>query len=338
MPDHGEILRTPDSAFTDLPDYPFEPHYIEVDGLRIHYVDEGSENEETIFLFHGQPSWSYLYRHMVPIFARAGYRVIAPDLVGFGKSDKPTDPNTHTYQAHVDWMTGFVRQLGIKNAASFMQDWGGLIGLRVLAAEPEWLSRLVVANTTLPDAAGVARHLLPRVLKFAAFLAGRPTFDDFAKTLSFRHWTSYFGRSETLEIGKVLQLLTVKDLSQAEMAAYDAPFPDARYYAGPRRMPQLVASQLAENHIAWIDVLEQWQQPVLTLFSDKDPFLADSGLDKQFQERLPGAKAQPHTIITGASHFLQEDQSIAISENVLKWLTSTGFQVTARPEIADGSG
>ncbi len=328
MLDTGEILRTPDAAFAELPDYPFEPHYSEVDGLRIHYLDEGSENPKTIFLFHGQPSWSYLYRHMIPGLVRAGYRVVAPDLVGFGRSDKPVDPAAHTYQGHVDWMTGFVRQLGVRHAAAFMQDWGGLIGLRVLAAEPEWLSRLVIANTTLPDATGVARFLMPRMLKTLALLSGSPTIDDFAKTLSFRHWTAYFARSETLALGQILQLLTVRHLSPEEASAYDAPFPNARYYAGPRRMPQIVASQLAENHAAWVDVLEQWRQPVLTLFSDKDPFLAARGLDKSFQKRFPGAAGQPHTTITEASHFLQEDRAAEISENVVKWLTSTGFNAT----------
>jgi haloalkane dehalogenase len=225
-------------------------------------------------------------------------------------------------------MTGFVRKLGIDHAAAFMQDWGGLIGLRVLAAEPEWLSRLVVANTTLPDATGVVRVLMPRVLKLLAFVSGTPTIDDFARTLSFRHWTAYFARCETLEIGEIVQLLTVKQLTPAEVAAYDAPFPDARHCAGPRRMPQLVASQLLENHRAWIEGLEHWRHPVLTLFSDKDPFLADSGLDKQFQERFPGAEAQPHTILSEASHFLQEDRGRDISEIVSKWLWSTGFHAS----------
>lgn len=335
MLDQGEILRTPEEAFSDLLDYPFEPHYIEIDGLRIHYVDEGGENEKTIFLLHGQPSWSYLYRHMIPVFVGAGYRVIAPDLIGFGKSDKPSDPAAHTYQAHVDWMTGFVRQLGTQHAAAFMQDWGGLIGLRVLAAEPEWLSRLVVANTTLPDATGAAGLLMPLGMKLAALLGGKSTIEDIAKTPSFRHWVCYFRRSEALEIGKILQLLTVRELTQAEMSAYDAPFPDARYYAGPRRMPQIIASQLGENRRAWTDVLEHWRHPVLTMFSDKDPFLSESGLDREFQARLPGAKEQPHTTITEASHFLQEDRSADIAERVSDWLKSTRFHPTNRPDSAD---
>ncbi|MBV7331158.1 alpha/beta fold hydrolase [Chloroflexi bacterium TSY] len=318
------ILRTPDSAFAKLPDYPFEPHYVEVNGLRVHYVDEGRENEKTIFLFHGQPSWSYLYRHMIPLFVEAGYRVIAPDLVGFGKSDKPSDPEAHTYQAHVDWMTEFVRQLGIKNAAAFMQDWGGMIGLRVLAAEPEWLLRLVVSNTALPDANGITKILMPLSMKAMTYFAGQTTIEGFAAKQSFGNWSSYFQRTEALEIGKIMQILTVKSLTEAKMSAYDAPFPDDRFYAGPRRMPQIIASQLDESHQAWT-VLEKWKQPVLTLFSDKDPFLAERGMDKQFQDRLPGANGQPHTTITKASHFLQEDKGDDIADKVLRWLAKTNF-------------
>lgn len=318
------FVRTPDAAFEGIPDYPFEPHYLEVNGLRIHYVDEGS-GDKTIFLFHGQPSWSYLYRHMIPVLVDAGYRVVAPDLVGFGKSDKPTDQSAHTYAAHVAWMTGFVRELGITDAAAFMQDWGGLIGLRVLANEPGWLSRLVVANTALAGATGIKRILMPLGIKMVSATSGKPTVDDFGKSLSFRHWIGYFRRSETLEIGKLMQFLTVKDLTAAEMAAYDAPFPDETYYAGPRQMPQNVADQLAENHAAWTDVLEHWELPVLTLFSDKDPFLADRGFDKEFQERFPGARNQPHATTTNASHFLQEDKTNELATNITNWLTQTGF-------------
>ena len=325
MHQQNAILRTPESAFAKLPDYPFAPHYMEVDGLRIHYVDEGSQNEKTIFLFHGQPSWSYLYRHMIPVFVEAGYRVIAPDLVGFGKSDKPVDPKAHTYKAHVDWMTEFVRKLGIKNAAAFLQDWGGMIGMRVLAEEPEWLSRLVVGNSVLPDAGGLAKVMMPLSMKLITFLSGKSTVDDFAKKKSFGTWSSYFHRSKKLEIGKMMQILTEKDLTDAEQSAYDAPFPDDRYYAGPRRMPQIIAGQLGENRLAWKNVLEKWPHPVLTLFSDKDPFLAGQGYDAELQKRFPGASGQPHTTITEASHFLQEDKSEEIAVKVLEWLAGTKY-------------
>ncbi len=317
------VLRTPDSAFADLPDFPFKPNYIEVDGMRMHYIDEGRENEKTVFLLHGQPSWSYLYRHMIPLFVAAGYRVIAPDLIGFGRSDKPADSDAHHYQAHVNWMTSFVQQLGINNAAVFMQDWGGMIGLRVLANNPDWASHLVVANTALGNAKGPFKYILPRMLKAMRYFAGNASIDDLAAKQSYGNWAGYFLRSKKLEIGKVMQILTTSRLSPPEMAAYEAPFLDHRFIAGPRKMPQIVAAQQDEGRDAWAK-LGQSNRPVLTLFSDKDPFLADQGIDKQFQA-LPGAASQPHQTISNASHFLQEDKGVEIATKVLKWLENTGY-------------
>ncbi len=320
----NKILRTPDSAFQALSDYPFAPHYIEVGDVRIHYVDEGPANAPTIFLLHGQPSWSYLYRHMIPVLVSAGYRVIAPDLVGFGRSDKPSDPAAHTFAAHVDWMTAFVRTLGISGAAAFMQDWGGMIGLRVLAREPGWLSRLVLANTALADPGPIGRALMPLGVTMLKHLPGTATVDDFAASLSFRDWLSYFRRSETLNIGAILQALTVRELSAEEMRAYDAPFPDARFYAGPRRLPTIVASELAAVHKDR-SALEAWPHPVLTLFSDRDPFLAKTPFEAMFQERFPGAHGQPHKTTTEASHFLQEDKSKELANTMDHWLRQTSF-------------
>lgn len=318
------ILRTPEIAFANLPDYPFESHYMEVNGLRMHYLDEGKKESKVLFLFHGQPSWSYLYRHMIPIFVRAGYRVIAPDLIGFGKSDKPTNLAAHSYQAHVDWMSIFVEKLGIKNAAAFMQDWGGMIGLRVLARKPDWLSRLVVANTAMAETKGVAKWLIPSVLKILRFLAGKATVEDLAKKQSYGNWAAYFQHSKVLEIGEIMQILTEKQLTAGEMAAYQAPFPDDRYYAGPRVMPQIVATQADESYQAW-QALKEWKHPALTLFSDKDPFLAGQGYDKLFQTNLEGAKGQPHITITDASHFLQEDKSKEIADKIANWLAQTNY-------------
>lgn len=320
----GTILRTPDEAFEALPDYPFAPHYADVGGLRMHYVDEGPRDGKAIFLLHGQPSWSYLYRHMIPHFVARGLRVIAPDLIGFGKSDKPADPEAHTYQAHVEWMTALVRELGVRGSAGFFQDWGGMIGLRVLAREPQWLERLVLANTVLPHAPVSARVLMPLAVKLMSAMPGRAEIRDFAASLSFKHWLQYFKRSPTLEVGAILQLLTSRDLSERERAAYDAPFVDAQYYAGPRRMPQLVATQLGEAVKAW-EVLSRWPHPVLTLFSDRDPFLAGKGMDEDLRRRLPGADGQPHHTVEGASHFLQEDQPQELATRTLAWLQHTGF-------------
>ncbi len=319
-----DILRTPDSAFANLPDYPFKPNYAEVDNVRIHYLDEGKRSAPAIFLLHGQPTWSYLYRHMVPPLVAAGYRVIAPDLVGFGKSDKPADPSAHTFQAHVDWISGFVRSLGITDAAAFMQDWGGMIGLRVLAENPLWLSRLVIANTALADPGPVGRVLMPLGIKAMTAFSGHASIDDLARSHSFRHWLAYFHRSPVLRIGEVVQAFTERQLSPAETAAYDAPFPDATYYSGPRRLPTLVATDLGAAHTAW-KALEAWPHPMLTLFSDNDPFLAGTPFEQMFRDRFPGAAGQPHQTTTEASHFLQEDKGGELADRIVAWLYSTNF-------------
>lgn len=319
-----QILRTPESAFANLLDYPFSANYIEIDGMRMHYIDEGKDNKKTIFLLHGQPSWSYLYRHMVPLFVDAGYRVIAPDLIGFGKSDKPVSGDAHSYANHVLWMTSFVRKLGIKNAAAFMQDWGGMIGLRVLAKEPEWLDRLVVSNTALAEMTGLEKFMVPKILKLMTVIAGKPSVHKFAGNINYGNWAGYFRHAVQLEVGQILQTLTTRQLSTAEMLAYDAPFPTADYYAAPRKMPEIVASELDQVNADW-KKLKQWHKPVLTLFSDKDPFLADQGYDKKFQANFSGTQGQPHITIENASHFLQEDQSQQLAEKVTSWLEQTQY-------------
>lgn len=320
-----QSVRTPDEAFKNLPDYPFTPHYMELEGgVRMHYLDEGSENEKTIFLFHGQPSWSYLYRHMIPLLVAAGYRVIAPDLIGFGKSDKPTNINDVTYQHQVDWMSDFIKKLDITDAAAFFQDWGGMIALRVLANNPAWLKRLVVANTALAEVRGFQKWMMPKVLKVLAYVAGKPTVEDFAKKENYGNWAGYFRHAKKLEIGKLMQILTTSKLTQEEMDAYDAPFPAEKYYAAPRKMPEIVATDLDEVNEDW-GKLKQWNHPVLTLFSDSDPFLKDQGYDTKFQENFTGAKGQPHATTTNASHFLQEDKSDELAGRIIDWLSATKY-------------
>lgn len=323
-----QILRTPDSAFNGLSDYPFLPHYIEVDGMRMHYVDEGSEHSQTIFLLHGQPTWSYLYRHMIPELVAQGYRVIAPDLIGFGKSDKPTMSEVQTYANQVDWMESFVQQLGINHAAAFMQDWGGMIGLRVLARQPQWLDRLVVANTALAEMSKVEKFLVPKVLKTMAMLAGKPTLEKLASNINYGNWAGYFRHAQQLDIGNVVQALSVNTLSNEDIRAYNAPFPNADYYAAPRKMPEIVASDLNAVNADW-QRLKQWPNPVLTLFSDLDPFLADQGYDLKFQQNFQGAADQPHITVENASHFLQEDQSQLLANKMTDWLEQTHYKEAA---------
>ena len=319
-----QVLRTPDSAFSNLVDYPFAANYLEVDDMRMHYIDEGKNNNKTIFLLHGQPSWSYLYRHMVPLLVDSGYRVIAPDLIGFGKSDKPINSDLHSYGNHVRWLADFVQQLDIKNAVAFMQDWGGMIGLRVLAQEPEWLDRLVVSNTALAEMKGLEKFMVPKILKLMAAMAGKPSLEKFADNINYGNWASYFKHTNKLQVGKIIQTLTTRELNLDEMQAYDAPYPTSEYAAAPRKMPEIVASELDQVNADW-QKLKQWHKPVLTLFSDQDPFLAEQGYDKKFQTNFKGATGQPHSIVENASHFLQEDQSTYLAEKITRWLEQTQY-------------
>lgn len=319
-----KVLRTPESRFNNLKDYPFKSNYMDVGGVRMHYLDEGNKNDKVIFLFHGQPSWSYLYRHMIPKLVEKGYRVIAPDLIGFGKSDKPESKEDHTYTAHVNWMSALIEKLNIKHAAAFMQDWGGMIGLRVLANHPEWLDRLIVANTALSEMSGFERWMTPKMMGAMRLFSGKASLEDLNNKMNYANWAGYFTHEKNLEIGEIMQLLTTKNMTKDEMKAYDAPFPNSSYYAGPRTMPEIVVSDLKEAYEDW-QQLKRWQEPVLTLFSDKDPFLAGRGYDEMFQNNFSGAKGQPHITVTNASHFLQEDQSEELVHRITDWLNTTNY-------------
>lgn len=292
-----EILRTPDEQFANLPDYPFEPHYLEVDGLRIHYVDEGAADAEPVLLLHGEPSWSYLYRKMIPIITAADYRAIAPDLVGFGRSDKPAQREDYTYQRHVDWITGFIEALDLQNITLVCQDWGGLIGLRVAAEQERRFTRIVAANTGLPTG-------------------------DQSMGEAFQAWQRYSQQVPNFHVGGIVRGGCVTNLAPEVVAAYDAPFPDDRYKAGARQFPMLVPTSPDDpaapvNRRAW-EVLTRWEKPFLTAFSDSDPITR--GADRLFHRLIPGAKNQPHTTITGAGHFLQEDKGPELAEVIVDFL------------------
>lgn len=295
-----EILRTPDERFTDLPDYPFTPHYVEVDGVRVHYVDEGPQDAQPVLMLHGEPSWSYLYRKMIPIFTQAGHRAIAPDLVGFGRSDKPTQRTDYTYQRHVDWMSGLIEVLDLKRITLVCQDWGGLIGLRLAAEHEDRFARIVTANTFLPTG-------------------------DIPAGEAFLRWQRYSQEVPVFHAGGIVKGGTVNGLAPAVIAAYDAPFPDDRYLAGARQFPALVPTTpddpaAAANRQAW-EVLKRWQKPFLTAFSDSDAITR--GGDRAFQALVPGTKGQPHTTIVGAGHFLQEDKGPELAHVVVDFMKST---------------
>lgn len=307
------IYRTPDHYFNNLPDYPFAPHYTKIGNLRMHYVDEGPDNGEVVLLLHGEPSWSYLYRHMIPILANAGYRVIAPDLIGFGRSDKPADPAAHSHCGHVAQIRTLVETLDLNGITLFIQDWGGLIGLRALAEMPDRFARVVAANTGLPAASGVQGLIGYPLFRLGVWWQGDVSWDALQADPSFIRWAAYSRTVEDMPVGQVVAVDIAADdpARDAIVRAYDAPFPDARYKAGPAIMPILVPSELRLNAQAW-QVLEQWDKPFLTLFSDGDPITA--GGDLEFQQRIPGAAGQAHQTITGAGHFLQETHGQELAE------------------------
>ncbi|MHA1479909.1 MAG: haloalkane dehalogenase [Candidatus Thorarchaeota archaeon] len=315
------VLRTPDSRFENLPDYDFTPNYLEIGNLRIHYVDEGPEDALPILLLHGEPSWSYLYRKMIPLLVSAGYRVVAPDLLGFGKSDKPTRTKDYTYQKHVDIMHEFVKRLNLNDVTLFCQDWGELIGLRVVGIEPERFARIVASNTALPSAKGIFAKIGYPLFKLRVRLEGKVTPDELQANPNFIKWVAFSRTVPELDIGGLIQGSTLTRLSPEEKNAYDAPFPDSRYKAGAKTFPWLAPSQLAENKRVWDNVLSKWEKPFLTAFSDSDPITA--GGHKYFQKMIPGAQRQKHVTIEGAGHFLQEDKSEEIAQIIVKFIEQT---------------
>ncbi len=324
------VFRTPDERFENLKDYPFAPHYLEVDSkvgkLRMHYVDVGPRDADPILLMHGEPSWSYLYRNMIPRLVAAGHRVIAPDLIGFGKSDKPAKRSDHSYQNHVDWIRQFVSELELKNITLFCQDWGSLIGLRIVAGAPDRFARVVAGNAALPAGPG----------DDGIVIGGQWTQPDPKAELRFEEgfmgWLKYSQTVPEFDCGIVLQAATVRKLTGAELDAYRAPFPDERYAAGPRVMPTLVRSQQATNRRAW-KVLQEFDKPFLTTFSDSDP--VTSGGERVFKKWIPGAKGQPHTIIKGGGHFLQEDASEQLARIINELIAATAVIASAaeKPNI-----
>lgn len=296
-----QILRTPDTCFDSLEGYDFAPNYTTITHdasteLRMHAIDEGAG--DPILLMHGEPSWSYLYRHFVKPLVAKGHRVLAPDLIGFGRSDKPASVDDYTYERHVQWMSAWLEAKDLRNITLFCQDWGGLIGLRLVAAFPERFSRVIAANTGLP------------IGKSAG-----PGFDA---------WLQFSQNVPEFPVPMVLQGGTQRQLTERELAAYNAPFPEEQYKAGARRFPALVPvtaehPSVAENLAAW-KVLESFEKPFLTAFSDKDP--VTRGGERVLIERIPGAKKQPHVKIEGGGHFLQEDRAEQLVALLLQFVAA----------------
>ena len=293
-----KALRTPGSRFRTLPDYDFGANYVDIGGLRMHYVDEGPRDADPVLMLHGEPSWSYLYRHMIRPIANAGFRAIAPDLIGFGKSDKPRRSSDYSYLGHVTWMRQFLEKLDLREITLVCQDWGSLIGLRLAAENQQRFAMIVLANGGLPT----GDQQMPKV---------------------FRLWRVFARFSPWFPIGRIVQSGTIAELPPEVVAAYDAPFPSRAYKAGARAFPMLVPTTpndpaSAANRAAW-KVFASWQKPFLTAFSNRDPITR--GEDRQFQKKVPGALRQPHTTIMNAGHFLQEDQGPELAQVVIDFVS-----------------
>ncbi len=278
------VLKTPLSRFENLPDYPFDAHYLDVEaGLTMHYLDEGPRDGQVILMLHGEPSWSYLYRFMIPVCVKAGYRVIAPDLIGFGKSDKPTAISDYTYNKHLTWLLTLIDALEIRTSTLVCQDWGGLLGLRLAGSYADLFSRIVVGNSALPT----GQHKMPSI---------------------FRVWRVFARFSPWFPIARIVEAGCFKKFDASLKRAYNAPFPSAKYKAGARAFPRLVPIKsdtydAQQNQLAWSNLC-QWQRPFLTCFSNGDPIMR--GMDRLMQKHIPGCLNQNHRIIKGG-HFLQED-------------------------------
>ena len=292
-----EFVRTPEERFGALSDFPYEPNHVEVDGLRMAYLDVGPSSGPALLLLHGEPTWSYLYRRMIPPLVEAGFRCIVPDLIGFGRSDKPIDRSAYSYAGHVAWMNEFLDTIEFPPGTLFAQDWGGLIGLRVAAERPDRFERIAIGNTGLP----VGESLGP----------------------GFDAWLNRSQTMEFMDAGRMLQGATqARELTDGEMDAYRAPFPDETYMAGARVFPTLVPitpehGGVAENIAAW-EVFDRWEKPLLTLWCPGDQVLGQ--LHHEFIRRVPGAAGQPHQEYSPGGHFIQDDRGEDVAAALIGWL------------------
>ena len=323
------ILRTPDERFKNLKDYSFKANYITIEDTRIHYLDEGPKNGEIIYLLHGEPAWSYLFRKMIPVLVDAGYRVIAPDMVGFGKSDKYISVEDYTHQMHVDKMTQLIVELDLQNITAHVHDWGGLVGLRVVAEEPDRFSRIISSNTSL---IATGRGLLNDIFsfiayplfKFAIWFQGPATWEEFIGGNGFTGWIRYSKSTDNIDVGGIMQILGT--VSAEERVAYEAPYPNATYKAGAQIFPYLIPSELRKNEKAYRDVFENWDKPFLIANSDNDPVTSNNPRLVEMLKRVPTAK---EIIIKGPGHFIQEEAGPEYAQLIIDFINGNpkGFAV-----------
>ncbi len=335
-----QFVRTPDSCFQNLPDFPYEAKYVEINGLRQGYVDEGPADADPILLLHGQPSWSYLYRKMIPVLVDAGHRVIAMDHIGFGRSDKPIDIEYYSYLGHIDRLEKFIQALNLEHITMFCQDWGSLVGLHVAGEHPEWFARIVVGDGTLP-VFPAGTQLFPPVenpeeinteivAPFALIPPEQPPFytEDGTPLITidpwetFGLWIEYALTAASFHPAEVIEAVTYFDVPPEEEAAYDAPFPSRIYMAGPRVFPSLINDLPGVNDNAWAG-LTSYEKPFLTIWASNDPGnLGSQEIQDNLIENIPGASGQPHTRLPEASHFLQDDQGAEIARLMVEFIAA----------------
>ena len=297
LPELTDFLRTPDDCFKDLPDFAYTPHYTQVGGLRVAHIDEGPRDAPVVLLMHGEPTWSFLYRKMIPVLVAAGFRVVAPDLVGFGRSDKPARPSDYSYANHVRWMNAWLAANDLRRITLFCQDWGSLIGLRMVVDAPQRFDRIVLANGGLPTGTSP--------IPFA-----------------FKVWRAFARFSPWFPIGRIVKAGCAQGLTPQELAAYDAPFPTRRHRIATRLLPGFVPTrpddpERENNERAW-EFFKRWDKPFLTLFSNRDP--VTRGGHRIWHQLVPGAQGQPHAVTRGAGHFLQEDKGAEVAQAIVAFI------------------
>ena len=331
------VLRTPDDRFENLQDYPFEANYMEIDGLRIHYLDEGPKDADPIILFHGEPTWSYLFRKMIPVLTEAGYRVVVPDMVGFGKSDKFESKYDYSYKHHVDVMKELVEKLDLENTTHFGQDWGGLVGLRVVAEMPDRFAQVVVSNTGMVAGEGIRAWFTQLIMKLSVWWNGPITFEEL-KTAArgalnsdnpssgdgismFTKWIAHSYYSKDMDVVGIIETFGGLNLTEEERRAYEAPYPSGRYKAGAHVWPYLIPTQLKENEKYWKEVYEKWDKPFLVAFGGEERITIR--MKDDFVNRIPNP-----TVITlgGAGHFVQEEVGPELAEIIINFIE--GKEVT----------
>lgn len=316
-----EYVRTPDACFETLAGYPFEPNYVEVDGLRMHYIDEGPADGEVVLMLHGQPSWSYLYRKMVPVLVEAGYRVIAADHIGMGRSDKPVDPRVHQYEQQVAWNKAFINELGLSDITLFVQDWGSLIGLRVAGDMPQLFARIVIANGDMPVIPPGLNPWSVPVFEIDESLGDAASFFSSRspeRIEGFQQWIDYAAGASYLFAADVVQGGSIAQLSAAEMEAYNTPFPSLIYRAAIRAFPTMVAGIENQNQAAW-EALGQFDRPFLALAGRFDPNLGSEATQNKWINHVPGARGQDHRRYD-AAHFIQEDVGTEMATQLVEFM------------------